>query len=901
MRAVRILLRAGLVLLILVVVLSLVGGGLTLWTVRRSFPDYAGEERLPGLRAEVTVRWDSHGIPQVYARSTDDLFRAQGYLHARDRFWEMDFRRHITSGRLSELFGASEVETDRYLRTMGWRRVAEQEYPRLSPDTQRYLRAYADGVNAWLGDHDGSAASLEYGVLGLRNRGYRIATWDPVDSVAWLKAMAWDLRGNMGAEIDRAILLGSGLSRAQVEQLYPAYPVHQHTPIVPGGTVSKDTFTGTDTVAAGAGGGGPVTSGPVSEQPATGARPAPATATAPATDSRPNPATDPSSAVAADAVPALRAVGAALRRLPPLLGANSPDIGSNSWVIAGSRTSTGKPILANDPHLSPSLPAIWYQIGLHCLPGSTSCDINAEGFSFSGVPGVVIGHNARIAWGFTNLDPDVTDLYLEQVDGDRYLVDGKWLPLTERAETIRVAGGDDVHITVRTTKHGPLLSDQSAELRRIGRKPPTAESPGPASPGSPDGTVTAGPDGYAIALRWTALDPGRTMDALFELDTAANWTDFRAAAEKFAVPAQNMVYADVDGNIGYQAPGTVPIRGKGDGRWPAPGWDSLYDWTGTVPFSAMPTEFNPARGYVVTANQAVVGPDYPYLLTRDWTYGYRSQRINDLITGHHGPISVNDVTSMQFDARNTSAETIVSRLLAVRLTGRAATARNLLRDWDYQQSADSAAAAFYNATWRHLLAGTFDELPADYQATGGERWFEVVRGLIVDPGSPWWDDQDTSRHETRDDQLRAAMTAAADELYDRLGDEPGDWRWGDLHKLALRNQSFGTSGIGPIEWLFNVDPVSVAGGSGIVNATGWDASAGYEVTAVPSMRMTVDLGDFDRSRWVQFAGNSGHAFSDHYTDQLELWRTGRTLPMRWAEASVKRETADTLTLTPDRS
>jgi penicillin amidase len=827
-------------LVTLAVVLGLVG----VWLVRRSFPQYGGELALPGLQATVTVHRDQHGIPQIYADSAGDLFRAEGYVHAQERFWEMDFRRHVTGGRLSELFGATQLETDTYLRTMGWRRVAEQEWAIISPQSREYLQAYADGVNAWLAQHGdgepGGRVSLEYTILGLQNSGYRIEKWDPVDSLAWLKAMAWDLRGNMSDEIERATLLGKGLSREQVEQLYPAYPYTMNRPIVDGGAVTGGGFVATGTSAPAGGVGGGV------------GFPA--------------------------AVPALEMIRNDLAGLPALLGRNGPDIGSNSWVIAGSRTATGKPLLANDPHLAPTMPGIWFQVGLHC-----GCGYQVSGFSFSGVPGVVIGHNDRIAWGFTNLGPDVTDLYLEKVDGDRVQVDGGWRDLAKRQETIKIAGGVPVTITVRTGRNGPLLSDASKELKELG-----------------------GP--YAVALRWTALDPGRTIDALFALNRAGDWTGFRAAAALFEVPAQNMVYADVAGNIGYQAPGRIPVRGKGDGRWPAPGWDSAYQWRSFIPLAELPTVFNPTQGFIAAANQAVVASDYPRFLTDDWSYGYRSARISQMIEDAGQRITAEDVARMQFDNRNGLAPSLVPALLRAQLSGTAAEAQDLLRHWDFQQPAEgpdgsaqgrsSAAAAYFNAVWRALLPRTFDELPAGHQPNGGDRWWEVVRGLLANPSSPWWDDRETTATETADQIVAAAMQDAARELTHQLGDDPSAWRWGALHQLTVRNQTFGESGIAAIEWLFNQRPAAVGGGSSIVNATGWDATTGYEVNWVPSMRMIVDLSNLDASRWIQLTGNSGHAFGAHYADQFEAWRTGRTLPMRWDRATIRREAAHTLTLTP---
>jgi penicillin amidase len=271
-----------------------------------------------------------------------------------------------------------------------------------------------------------------------------------------------------------------------------------------------------------------------------------------------------------------------------------------------------------------------------------------------------------------------------------------------------------------------------------------------------------------------------------------------------------------------------------------------------------------------------------------------------------GKISVAGVQAMQFDNRNDFAAQIVPTLLDEQVTGQAARARALLRGWDFQQPADgsgatgrsSAAAAYYNAVWRHLLARLFDELPPGHRPAGGDRWFEVVRRLLAQPDSPWWDAKATPATETEPDILRAAQLDAAGELSHRLGDDPTGWRWGAIHRLTLRNATFGSSGIGPVEWLFNRGPAGVSGGSAIVDATGWDAATGYEVDAVPSMRMVVDLADLDASRWVQLTGNSGHAFDAHYVDQFDLWRTGRNLPMRWDEAGIRGATADTLTLRP---
>ncbi|MET8336084.1 penicillin acylase family protein [Streptosporangium canum] len=840
--------------LILVVVLSLTGAVLGVWTVRRPFPQYEGTLTLAGLSAEVKVLRDGHGVPQIYARTEADLFKAQGYVTAQDRFWEMDYRRHLTSGRLSELFGGSLVSTDAFFRTLGWRQVAEQEWRLISPEARGYFQAYADGVNAWIADNGGpdatGAKSLEYTVLGLQNDGYTVAPWDPIDSIAWLKAMAWDLRSNLSAEVARASLLAHGLSRAQIGELFPAYPYDRNRPIVDGGTPPVTVMSG---------------------------------------------ATPPRRAYQ-EAAPALAALRA-LPGLPGLLSSNGAGVGSNSWVVSGALTASGKPLLANDPHLSPSQPNVWYQVGLHC-----ECRLNVQGFTLSGLPGVMIGHNDRVAWGLTNLAPDVTDLYLEKIDGDRYLDGSAWRDLTVRQEVIKVAGGEAVPITVRSSKHGPLLSDRSAELFGIASHQAATPQPTPSLDlEAPNVPPAASQSPYGVALRWTALTPGRTVEAIFALNQAADWEDFRAAAALFDVPSQNLVYADVDGNIGYQAPGRVPVRGKGDGQWPALGWDPAYDWKGYVPFAELPQQYNPPGSVIVTANQAVTRPDKGPYLTADWSYGYRSQRVFDLIAERaaRGKLDLDDMREMQFDNRNGFAPELVPVLLAAQgLSGASAPARELLRGWDFQQPADSAAAAFYNATLRHLLLRTFDEVPEGQKPASGDGSWEILRPLLGKPSSPWWDDRTTPKAESMNDILVTAMNEATTELTELLGDEPKDWRWGDLHTLTLRNATFGESGIAPVEWLFNLSPVAAAGGADIVNATGWTPEQGYEVDFVPSMRMIVDLANLDGSAWSQLSGNSGHAFHANYGDQLELWRTGRTAPMVWSRERVESLAENTLRLVP---
>jgi len=841
--------RARLILKIVALVLAVVlvaGAGYGVFTVRSSFPQVSGTVAVPGLAAAVEVRRDAWGIPQITAESSHDLFMAQGYVHAQDRFWEMDFRRHVTSGRLSELFGASQVETDAFIRTLGWRRVAEQELELISADTLGYLEAYAEGVNAYLAQRSGAALSLEYAVLGLQNAGYQPEPWTAADSTAWLKAMAWDLRGNMEEEILR-VQLASRLSDAQLADIFPEYPFDRHPVIVPD-------------LADVAGERAPATTRPAIDLGSVASR--------------------------------LTAVTRVAARLPGLLGrSDRSGIGSNSFAVDGSRTVSGKPLLANDPHLAPSLPGIWYQVGLHCRVKTADCPFDMTGFSFSGVPGIVIGHNDRVAWGFTNLGPDVTDLYLEDVQGDRYRSGQRMVDLEVRIETIQVAGGDPLTIRVRSTSRGPLISDVGDFYDYIGSiAPPLGDASG--SQAAPD-----------IALRWTALDPGRTMDALFLINLAQDFDDFRAAARFFEVPSQNMLYADVDGHIGYQAPGRVPVRRTGDGKWPVPGWDPAYAWGDDIPFDEMPWILDPAEGYIVTANNAVAGRDYPHFLTDDWSLGARAARLVEMLEAA-GPLDVAAVAAIDFDQRGPLADLLAPAILARAAAGQPAevkAAAALLDGWDGQQTADSAPAAYLNAVWRNLLRIAFDDemAPTGRLAEGDERWLELMRRMLDDPTDAWWDDvTSVGVVEERDEMLDRAMLDASFELRGRLGDDPAGWRWGKLHTLALVSETFGTSGIGPIEWLFNRGPLELGGGQDTVDATSWTATEGYGVDWSPSMRMVVDLSDLDASRYVNLTGASGHAFDAHYDDQAALWAAGETIAWPFSADAAEAATDELLTLTP---
>ena len=545
------------------------------------------------------------------------------------------------------------------------------------------------------------------------------------------------------------------------------------------------------------------------------------------------------------------------------------------------------------------MPSLWYQSALRCRAVTPECDYDVAGWTMAGLPGVFIGHNANIAWGFTNLGPDVTDLVLEKTNGDTYLVDNVEQQMKVRTETIKVAGGDPVEITVRETKDGPIISgipDVSDTYNAVGADTPV---PAPGSIATKEVPPERG-DGYAVALRWTALTPHNTFDAFDKLNTAANWDDFRNAAKDLAVPAQNLLYADVEGNIGYQAPGRIPIRSNYDGMWPIPGWSSRYAWTGEIPFDALPRMLNPESGWIVTANQAVIAPEYPYFLTNDWSYGARSQRIMDRIQEEiaAGPVSADQMRALQMDTRNELAAFLAPKLAGISTVPEL----SILNGWDFTQPMDSAPAALFNAIWKQMATRMFDAAANTelIYSSGGDRFWEVVENIWDQPEDFWWDDKTVEGKQSRDETIRNSVSAAVAELQSLQGSDPQKWSWGALHTLTFTNQTLGKSGIGPIERLFNRGPVQTSGGEAIVNATGWTPKNGYIVDWVPSMRQVIDLSNFDASTWVNLTGQSGHAYNAHYSDQIDAWVSGEQFAWPFSQGAVDGATVDTLTLEPTK-
>lgn len=822
-----------------------------LWVVRSPFPKTRGTISAKGLQADVEVLRDRYGVPHIRTVTMHDLYFAQGYVTAQDRFWQMDFWRRIGAGRLSEIFGESTLGTDMYLRTVGFRHIAEQEYAEMDPETRSVFDAYAEGVNAYIAGRPPAKLGLEYSLLQLQGVPVSIEPWIPLDSITWLKLMAQDLSTNMRREL-YSIDLIQRVGLARTRDFFGTYR-YGEMPIV----VSDNELLG-----------------PLLHRGAAS-----------------TPAAAPEILSALRGV-STRVMGGIAIGAPLALG-EAPGLGSNNWVIAGSRTATGKPILANDPHLGIQMPSIWYEADLYCSAQDQQPGKNADGpfhvrgFSFAGTPGIVIGHNDRIAWGVTNLFPDVQDLYIEKVNPEnpnQYAVNGRWGDMNIHREEIKVLHQEEpTVILVRQTRHGPVITDSSGFAGYRG----FTINPSDAFPVSLELRV--------LSLRWTALQPNTTFRSVILLDRARNFDEFRQALRSWDVPSQNFVYADVDGNIAYQAPGLIPIRAKGNGTVPSPGWTDDFEWKGFIPFDSLPFSYNPPKGYIVSANNAVTSPSYRFFIGDDFDLGYRARRIAEMIEGARGKISLPDVEAMQADTLNLSAREVIPFLKPLVLDGGAAKGREILANWDMRMDTQSAGAAVYGFFWQALVELVFkDKFPdatwnIDAVLDDNSRLMNTITQLLDDPRAPFWDRPGTlDVRETRDDVLARALQKGMKAGIKALGRDPLLWKWGTVHTALFRNQSFGKSGIPLIERIFNRGPVPVGGGMQQVVSSDWRPDRPFETYLISSMRQVVDLSSLSSSEVMNATGQSGHVGNGHYADMIQAWRLVQYHPTFWDEADLKK-------------
>ena len=769
--------------------------------LRQSLPQTRGDIRLAGLSVPAEILRDRYGIPHIFAGTLGDASFALGFVHAQDRLWQMEMSRRIASGRLAEIVGPGALENDRFLRTLGVRRSAEANLRALDAETRQLLEAYAAGVNAFIASDP--VLPPEFWLTGARPE-----PWTPVDSIAWVKMMAWDLGGNWRNELLR-MRLAKTLPLARIHELLPPYP------------------------------GEPVP-------------------------------------VIAD----LKELYGSMERDAVRLARFAPDnegLGSNNWVVSGARSASGKPLLANDPHLGLTAPPVWYFAHLSA-PG-----LNVIGATLPGVPGVILGHNGRIAWGVTDTGPDVQDLYIEKLDA----AGGYLAPEGARAfqvidETIKVKGAESEQLRVRVSRHGPVISDVLRTAQELA------------------------PRGHVIAFAWTALaEDDRTMQASLQFARAREWDGFLAAARDFHSPQQNIVYADVEGNIGFVAAGRVPHRGPGNdlkGMAPAPGWLEKYDWAGTIPFEQLPRSFNPASGVVVTANHRITPPGYPHFISSEWQPPYRADRIQQLLdaTPKH---DVRSFARIQADVTSLAMRELLPKLLATRPRSEAARkALDLLRKWDGAMAPERPEPLIAWAWWRELARAIYaDELGDAFRQNWLARAVFLANVLSGDPGpARWCDDVRTRAVETCEERLALSLDAALANLGKRYGADAFRWRWGEAHAARHEHRPFGRQPL--LAKLFDIrvpspgDAYTINVGRSFLN----DEAEPFANRHAPSLRAIYDLSNLENSLYIHSGGQSGNILSDHYDAFSEAWAKNEYIPMRAARKTLDAEPHQLLRLLPSR-
>ena len=787
---------------------------------RMPLPDHEIDVTGLPLSDFVEVIRDERGIPHIYGTNVDDILFAQGYVHAQDRFWQLEFWSHLSTGRLASLIGEPGVGADLLFRTFGFHKVALEEYENLEPEFKNDLINYTAGINAYIESRPQNRLSLEHFVLQFLNPEYVVGTYEPHYPLAWAKMMAYDLNGNYTSEISNSKTFNT-LSPEIYNLLIPPYP--EEHPYIVEEWEGRGTFAST----------GKANNFQQMTQ------------------------------------------SFFIKYVTKDMQTNQ-SLGSNSWVVDGTLTDTGLPLLANDPHLSVQLPAIWYENGLHCFPKNRDCQLDTVGFSFAGSPYVIIGYNSDIAWGLTNMGPDVQDLFIEKINPgneNQYQVDDEWIDMQRTTEIIEVAGSDPIVIEVRETHHGPIVSDRSF----------------PINLSSEEGESTFReearidlPDNFAVSLSWSALIPGETFVGIRDFNYASNWEEFREATKKFHVPAQNLLYADRDGNIGYQSPGKLPIRRDGlHGDLPIEGWLSENDWQGFVDFEELPYTLNPSSGYIITANQSV-HPDQPW--PNYYARGYRAEAIERVINQYmSGKISVDDMQAMQINNFDYSAAYVLPYVFNnVYIDSQVLTE---LKEWaiseeKFEMNIESTGAAAWAVFYKTLAEQTFEELVVfdnagneiSLQPGNSDSTSEIFRTLLKDPNHIMWDDVNTSGKENLTDILERTLSISDKtivEIFD--SSDSDDWEWGKIHTITYPTNLLGEAGIPILTGLVNIGPVETSGSNFAINSTDWGFGDDFTIGSYPSMRMVVDLSNLDNSRTVLPSGQSGHVMSKYYDDQVDNW------------------------------
>ena len=770
--------------------------------------------RLAGLTQAVTVRRDERGIPYIEAANEADLYFAQGYVTASDRLWQMELLRRTARGELAEIFGAGPqdfaLESDKQHRRYGFAQLAEKQEALLPPKLRAALHAYASGVNAYAASLTDKQLPPEFQILQLKPR-----PWRPADSLAIGKLFDENLSTSWPTDVTRAAF--AEMPPWLFARLFP-----ETSPL--------------DVLLVG------------SDRPAKNK-----------TSSLPTAAP-----VGADTLRAVSDEEAVRRDALGRVGLYALDCAaSNNWVVSGKHTVTGKPLLANDPHLSSSAPSIWYMTHL------ATPDNRVAGVSVAGLPGVAIGHNEHMAWGVTSLEPDVQDLYVEKFDPAnprRYMTPAGWREAEVRREEIKVrksplgAATETVPFEVTVTRHGPVI------LEREGKR---------------------------YALRWAALDPQANLaESFYLVNYARDFDGLRAAYRNYGGPAFNIVYADVRGHIGYQAVGRFPVRKTGTGTLPYDGSTDDGEWAGFVPYDAMPKVYDPPSGIIVTANSRITGADYPHKLTVMPLAAYRARRIQDLLESRPRH-SIQDFLNIQGDTYSISGALFAREVAEVAREDTSAEGKDekwqravrLLSEWDAKIEPDSRAALLAShmrdAFRRRAVAAAIGpELAKRYRFSNSDT---LVDWLIEERPREWLPREFKSYAEL----LRASLMEAREELTKELGADELKWTWGREMIVRFPHPLAGAPLVGQA---FAVEPFPERGGL----SKHVTVNRGSAV----SMRLVADPGDWDRTRQGIALGVSGLPSSPHWKDQLDDWRNVTPRPFPFTKAAVAAAAKETLVLEP---
>jgi penicillin G amidase len=827
----RIALRAVIVLLVFVLALFLLADIWFFRAAKASLPMIDGTLKLSGLTAPVIVTRDSLGVPNITAGNLHDLFFAQGFVTAQDRLWQMDMTRRYASGDLSAVLGAEYVKTDEEQRILGLRQVAEKTVANLPADERAQLQAYADGVNAYIAQHQ-RTLPLEFRLMT-----YFPYEWTVEDSILVGLSMTEFLNHyEYKKELQREKILAR-LGPELTADLYVNSSWRDHPPGGEGQSIENEA---------------PAEESPEQEEEGSPGKPVKA-APSKRGSLLPGKGEQVLRFAQDDKQFSNTYVSAKTAAPDSVLGdLFDGDLrpGSNNWVVSGAHTVTGKPMLSNDMHLDLRMPNTWYEAHL------TAGNYDVVGVTLPGVPFVIVGHNQHIAWGFTNLGPNVEDLYVEKFnDRGEYLTPQGWQRPEHRKEIIRVKGKPEVNLDVVITRHGPIIT--------------------PIVPG----------ETRQLALKWTIYDTTTGNVPFFDVDSARNWEEFRSAFSKFAAPGQNVVYADTDGNIAYQATGRVPIR-AGDGSLPEPGEDDSHEWTGYVPYDKMPSVYNPPSGIIATANARVTAKDYPYTLAIEWGSSYRVQRIYKLLSANK-KYTVADMLTIQTDVLSELDRFCAQRFVyAIDHTPgaspRAKAAADLMRNWDGTMSTDLPAP-----TIAYYSRGALEELLL--KAKLGDdwktyRWFMKpvwLENTLMNQPPRWL----PSQYANYDALLTAAVETALSE--NNAPTVLSSWRWGRVHKVDVKHPFWSNF------------PVLKRAGPGAQPLSGDEETIKQVSTHFgPSERFTADMSDLDHSTLDIVNGQSGNIFDLHFNDQWDAYYHGRTFLLPFSAKAVQETGVHHLRLEP---